>query len=79
MHHSLCVDEIARLIAGELVATKGQATAVALACCCKILEDPALDALWATQHRLTPLLKTLPEDVWSTGSTAVSNVVSTRC
>ena len=61
-----------RLIAHKLIAAGGQATAVALACCCKIFEDPVLDELWGIQHQLVPLLKTLPEDVWSPGGYDVS-------
>ena len=63
-HPCLRVDEILRIVALELVALGAKATAVALACCCKSFEDPALDALWETQHRLLPLLKSLPGDVW---------------
>jgi len=59
MHPCLRVDEIIRLIACELVASGGKATAATLACCCKSLEDPVLDVLWETQKGLTPLLKTL--------------------
>ena len=64
MHPCLRVDEILRHIASELVASEGEASAVALACCCKSFEDPVLDALWETQEGLTPMLKTLPENVW---------------
>jgi hypothetical protein len=64
MHPCLSVDEILRFIACELVASRGRATAIALACCCKSFEDPVLDALWATQDRLFTLLKSLPGDVW---------------
>ena len=64
MHHCLSVDEILRRFACELVASNAKATAVALACCCKTFEEPALDALWETQNRLTPLLKCFPRDVW---------------
>ena len=73
MHACLNVDEIVRLIAGELVTSGGEATAVGLACCCKGFEDPALDALWAELDRLLPLLKTFPGDVWNEGKyTSVS-------
>lgn len=48
----------------ELVESGARATAVALASCCKSLEDPLLDTLWETQDRLLPLLKTFPGDVW---------------
>jgi hypothetical protein len=66
MHPCLSVDEILRLIACELVTSGGQATTLALACCCKSFGGPVLDALWATQDQLLPLLKSLPEDVWKT-------------
>jgi hypothetical protein len=64
MHGCLNVDEILRLLACELVASKANATAVSLACCCRSFEDPALDALWETQDQLLHLLKSLPEDIW---------------
>ena len=64
MHSCLRVDEILRLLASELVESGAEVTAVSLACCCRSLEDPALDALWKTQDRLTPLLKCLPQEVW---------------
>jgi len=64
MHHCFSVDEIIRVFVRELVASKAKATVVALACCCKSFEEPALDALWETQNRLTPLLKCFPRDVW---------------
>ena len=67
MHHCLRVDEILRHVASELVASEGDATAVALACCCKSFEDPVLDALWETQEELTPLFETFPIDVWDCG------------
>jgi hypothetical protein len=44
MHFCLGVDDILRLLARELVAPGAMSTAVALASCCKIFEDPALDA-----------------------------------
>ena len=72
MHACLHVDEIVRLIACQLVESQGRATAVALACCCRGFEDPVLDTLWETQHLLTPLLKTFPENVWEGGEYMVS-------
>ena len=76
MHACLYVDEIVRPIACELVTSGGEATAVALACCCKSFEDPVLDALWETQEWLTPLLKTFPEDVWNEGKCTVSGQIT---
>ena len=72
MHACLNVDEIVRLIAGELVESKTKAAAVALASCCKGFEGPVLDVLWETQDGLLPLLKSLPGDVWNEGGYAVS-------
>jgi hypothetical protein len=66
------VDEILRLLAHQLVGSEAKATAVALACCHKSFEDPILDALWGTQDRLFPLLKSLPGDVWNGDKYAVS-------
>jgi len=79
MHAAACLneDEIVRLIALELVASGGEATAVGLACCCKGFEDPVLDTLWAEQVSLLPLLKTLPSGVWKEGGYSVS--ASTPC
>jgi len=72
MHACLNVIEIVRLIACELVTSRRDATAVGLACCCKSFEDPVLDALWETQYRLLPLLKSFPGDVWNEGGCTVS-------
>jgi hypothetical protein len=77
MHSCLSVDEILRLIACKLAASTGQAATIALARCCKSFEDPALDALWETQDRLIPLLKSLPGDVWD-GDTCTVSTTSTR-
>ena len=72
MHPCLSIDEILRLIACELVESWDQGTTLALACCCKSFEDPALDALWKIQDRLLPLLKSLPGDVWDGDECTVS-------
>ena len=64
MHHCLSVDEILRLFACELVASEADATAAALARCCRSFEEPVLDVLWEKQGRLTPLLKCIPQNVW---------------
>ena len=72
MHSCLCIDEVVRLIACELVESGGKSTSVALACCCKSLEDPVLDLLWQTQNELLPLLATFPRDVWNDSECTVS-------
>ena len=72
MHRCLNIDEIVRLIACELAASGGKATAVCLACCCQGFEDPVLDALWTTQVELFPLFECLPGDVWKEGRHTVS-------
>lgn len=77
MHRCFCVDEILRLIAQELVAVEEYATAVALACCSKQFEDPALDTLWSTQPRFLLLMNTLPDDIWSPDGYKVSMATAT--
>jgi len=72
MHACLNVDEIVRVIAYELVTSRGRGTAVSLACCCRGFEDPVLDPLWETQERLVPLFMTLPRDIWNEGGHTVS-------
>ena len=72
MHACLKVDEIVRLIAGELIGSTTEAAAVGLACCRKNFEDPVLDVLWETQDKLLPLLKSFPVDVWNEGECTVS-------
>ena len=64
MHDILNVDEIVRLLASALVTSWWKATAVALACCCRNFEGPALDELWKEQKKLYPLLETFPDGVW---------------
>jgi len=65
MNHCLSVDEILRRVACELVALRWQATAAALACCCKTFEGSVLDELWEAQGGLLPLLRSFPGDVWN--------------
>jgi hypothetical protein len=77
MHVCLNVDEILRLLVHELVGSEAKATAVALACCCKCFEDPALDVLWETQDQVLVLLGSLPEGVWNENNYNVS-VPTTR-
>ena len=72
IHPCLNVDEILRLIIHELVASREKAKAIGSACCCKGFEDPVLDALWTTQDRLLPLLKSFPGGVWNNGGCIVS-------
>ena len=72
MHTCLNIDEIVRIIACELVASRAKAAVVALARCHKNFEGPVLDTLWKTQDRLLPLLRSLPADVWNEGRCAVS-------
>ena len=65
-HRALEVDEILREITTWAVAIH-PSTAVALACCAKSFEEPALSALWRTRKGLPTLIKTLPPDSWETG------------
>ena len=59
MHPCLCVDEIVRLVASELVASECKATTAALARCCRSFEHPVLDLLWEDPGRL---LRVCPKD-----------------
>ena len=76
MHVRLGVDEIVRLVVGELVASGGKKSAVSLASSCKNLKDPVLDALWETQDQLPPLLRSFPESVWENIDDFVSAIVA---
>ena len=53
----------------------GSASLLALACCCKALEDPVMDVLWQRQRILHVIIKTLPADCWTvTDSVYVSGI-----
>ena len=67
-----CMDKVVRLIAYELVASGGRPTTIALVCCCRSFEDPALDVLWGTLETLLLLFESFPEDVWNWGRCTVS-------
>jgi hypothetical protein len=58
------IDEIVRTIAADLVMDDARASAVALACCSKSLEEPALAELWRSIKDLQCLIKCFPPDVW---------------
>lgn len=66
-HRCWALDEIVRAIAANLVTNWATASAVALACCSKSFEEPALGEIW---RRLTfldgldPLIKCFPPEVW---------------
>ena len=79
MHDCMRVDEIIRLFACELVASRRKASAVALACSCKTFEDPVLDVLWETQKGLLPLFRSLPGDVWNGNAFTVSASIPFTC
>ena len=64
MHPCLHVDEIVKLVASELVASKSKASAAALARCCRGFEDSVLDSIWEDPGWLTNLLRVFPKDVW---------------
>jgi len=62
-HRALTVDDILREVTVYVTDTHPPTT-VALACCAKFLEEPALSPLWKIQNELPPLIKTLPPDSW---------------
>ena len=57
------VDEILREVTAQ-VTDVDPPTAVSLACCAKLFEEPALSALWRIQNELPTLIQTLPPDTW---------------
>jgi len=58
------VDEILREVTAQ-VTWEHRSTAIALACCAKFFEEPALSALWKIPDLELPnLIKTLPHDCW---------------
>ncbi|EIW79738.1 hypothetical protein CONPUDRAFT_144914 [Coniophora puteana RWD-64-598 SS2] len=60
MHRALRIQEIASLIANEVEAYPDLAS---LARTCRILSEPALDALWSILPSLVPLLTVFPADL----------------
>ena len=60
-HKIFEIDEIFRPIAGHVV-DLGGSSAIALACCCKAFEEPALSLYWEDQ-RLDKLARVLSEEV----------------
>jgi len=62
-HRVLKIDELTRLIAGQLVLISQKST-VHLACACRSLEEPVLSTLWETQPLLITLLRVLPKETW---------------
>ena len=62
-HRIFKIDELTRLIAGQLVLIS-RGSAVNLACACRYLEEPVLSTLWEKQWSLHTLLEMLPEETW---------------
>ncbi|KAH9919407.1 uncharacterized protein B0H18DRAFT_1027961 [Fomitopsis serialis] len=74
MHRTLAVPELVDLIAHELeAATRGNLrlgtphlpTFLALALTSRTFLEPALDVIWRVQTGLGPLVRCLPEDLWT--------------
>ena len=62
-HRLWGIDEVVRLIVTDL--KRGDnASAVALACCSRLLSDIVLDVLWQYLEDLCQLLMCLPPDTW---------------
>ncbi|KAJ7036640.1 hypothetical protein C8F04DRAFT_1095209 [Mycena alexandri] len=67
MHRALEILEIAEMVCCHLRPQghcAGQ-TLAALAASCRIWQDPALDALWATQDSLIPILSCMPQGLFN--------------
>lgn len=66
MNQVFYIEELVRRIAFNAEdGSPGSASLLALACCCKILEDPVMDVLWQRQKHLLIILQTLPADCWT--------------
>ena len=66
MNRALYIDELVKRIASNIEnGSKGSASLLALACCCKALEGPVMDLLWQRQKFLHIILQTLPADCWT--------------
>ena len=78
MHEALLVDEIVRRIAEHLFDSNDKSSSLALALCCRSLNDPLLDVLWKSQTDLVTLFKVLPPDLWEVNDT-VGLVSTDRC
>jgi hypothetical protein len=63
-HRLWAINEIIRAIALNLVTDQAIRSAVALACCSKSLEEPALGEVWRSLSSLVPLVKCFPPEVW---------------
>ena len=74
-HPIFQIDELLRLIIGELVKT-GQQSAVSLALTCRSLEEPTLSSLWKEQSSLLVLIAVLPTAIRVKGGGRGGVVVS---
>ena len=58
-HPIIQIDELLRLVIGELIGISPRA-AVSFAVTCRSLEEPTLSSLWKQQYSLPDLVKVLP-------------------
>ncbi|EGO04127.1 hypothetical protein SERLA73DRAFT_69903 [Serpula lacrymans var. lacrymans S7.3] len=75
MHKCLLVPDILSIIfkhilpedpdSAEALEDDWQRSLAVLARTCRLFSDPALDVLWADLHDVEPILRCLPEDIWS--------------
>jgi len=75
LHPVFGIDELVRLVVGELVQTSPR-TAVSFALTCRSLEEPTLSSLWNEQFSLTDLLKVLPNHTWVQDEYEIESIVS---
>lgn len=65
MHRFWVIEEMVRLLASDLIKRcKASASAVALACCSKLLSDVVLDSVWEELRGLSRLMRCLPPGSW---------------
>lgn len=66
MNRVFYVEELVRQIAFNVDEPSPRSSSLlALACCCKVLEGPAMGVLWQRQKVLGVILRTLPTGCWT--------------
>jgi len=74
-HRIVEIDELVRLVVGELVETSPR-TVVSFALTCRSLEEPTLSSLWREKRSLTDLVMVLPNRAWVQDDDGVESIVS---
>ncbi|KAL0955620.1 hypothetical protein HGRIS_001853 [Hohenbuehelia grisea] len=74
MHSCLRMPEVAGMVCDFLRTSQAFASLASLAQSCRVLQEPALDALWAEQDTLLNLIQCLPLDLWAVNVDFTPNI-----